>query len=335
MQMYFKATRLDPGLRMRTWQLLTTPGTGLPCGVNARQEVFFSLAGMRGSAEPDDVSSSIKQGKAVLKLIPVGADYACQPTSAWPEASYLFNNWRVIVEQDGQQHDLFQPLARDLEAADDLCSDGTIFEQLAEIASAERGPGRIVYAKMPYPAGEQLSGVGVRLRDGGSRLRLRLSKEFYLPGHEYLHSKFGRFDGLVPTAGRSPNYYVEVKPNIFVPEGEYDIIFRVNESEVGDYNRLEYALRPRKSFKPIRQDEWLPADTSVLDEWVICFFINLAKVTWGCLNRDLVRPSAASVTVSPATSASEPAASSSLSAASSATSSSSASSRETKKPRLS
>lgn len=312
---YFKSTRIEPGLRMQAWQLLTAPHRGVPCTITSDGLLKLTLAGMASSASFK--SSLLKDGAAVLKLLPVGDDYACQPESAWPEASYLFNNWRIVVEQGGNREDLYQPLAASVGTGTaGHQRDTMLLDQLAEIASAERGPGHIVYGKVPYWDSAQFSGIGIRLRDGGARLHLDVSKApfFVMPCNPHLHSKWGRFDGKNPEPRYDTTTLVYASFRVEVPKGPHDVILRVNESDNGDYKKLEYVLRPRESFKPIKFDEWLPVDKTLLDEWVICFFVNLAKVTWGCLNRDLIRPSPASSspTVSPATSTvpSEPARSS-------------------------
>lgn len=296
MQTQFIATKLPAENRPLEWHLLTTPNLGFPGEI--RDSAFHHrLSGQACKEWLGDKKHSLGPGPAVLKLVPVGSDYACQPTSATPEASYLLKYWRIVVEQDGQQCQLHQPLGEDID-----WDSQPLFKHLAELASAERAPGHIIYSKAPYWYAEEVSGVGVRLRDGGSRIPLYITNDgrilFKVPGDAHLHSKRGRFDGKHNEHQRR-RYYKErivrgcmAQLRVELPAGAQHIIIKVNDTDTGDFHSLQYALRPQGSFQPIKEDEWLPLTVDQAESWVLCFFINLAKVTWGCLNRDLVRPSA-------------------------------------------
>lgn len=292
MQTQFLATRTEPGRRMRAWQLLTTPSLGHPGKIEGRN-FCYTLTNL--CTEERLVKSPFKSGPAFLKLLPVSKDWACQPTSASPQASYMINNWRMVVEQDGVQHDVYNLRAKyiDYEVLQG-------FEHYAELASAEGAPGRIIYAQRPYWYGEDISGVGVRLRDGGSRFELdRIDDEKYefkLPGDKHLHSKWGRFDDKDIKPVRRLKTPIMAQLRVPTSLREQDVIFRVNDRDVGDFHQLEYVLRRRNSYTAIKPEEWIPVEPTELDEWIICFFCNIAKVTWGCLNRDLLRPSSASTT---------------------------------------
>lgn len=296
LQTYFVATRRDPGRRMETWHLLTSSSQGLAGTVN-NTRFDYVLAGISRSAPVQ--GSSLKSGEAFMKLLPIGldGDYQCQPTSASPEASYILNHWEIVIEQEGVQHQIHQPLAQDVD-----WEDYGFFCQLAEMASAEGAPGRIKYVQRPYWYAEELSGVAVRLRDGGSRLPLEVDEQgrlwFQLPGDPHLHSKWGRFDGKDAELElqRVPDPPVLAELRVVALEEPHDVVFKVNETDSGDFHSLFYVLRARDSFDPVKRNDWLALDSSILEEWMIRFLLNLTKVTWGCLNRDLLRPPAAAET---------------------------------------
>lgn len=282
-QTFYQLTQLLLDDRCKTWSLLTDPNKGgLPCIVSDTDVVTVKTGS--GSTWFRLTCQPLKMDvPAVLKLRPNPPDYAWQPKASSAEASYIINNYQVIVEQEGRAQ---VALEFPGELLDVLTERFMTF--LAECASGQGGPGEIIYACQPTLEDSErmymnLYRVGIRLRDGGARFPVSttgLGRSFTAPGVGEQLARFGTMEKLNPT---SPKWTVlkEVGLAIAVPPGPHDIILRVVDAPQGKFREIEYVLRPRGSTKAIKDDEWKPFAVGKKDGWVLSYLCNLARLSFG------------------------------------------------------
>lgn len=170
----------------------------------------------------------------------------------------------------------------------------TAAQQAAEQQQSQR---KVVYARKPQSDGERrVHGMGVRLFDGGLRLELEDSPDgqasiVKVPGETWAIKAYGTF-----TTTLDPST-IRVRLDI-PPSGQpQDIILRVTN----DITKVKYAVRPREGdgcARPIVQDEWKllrpPNGREAAPQWVECYFVNLRRVSRGCLEKHLLKPPGAS-----------------------------------------
>lgn len=289
-QTFYHLAELGPEDRAHLWERLTDSRQGLPCIIlEGNLAKFNQRSGLPHWLEL--TCSPLRLGQpAFLKLRPIPEGYACQPKCASAEASYLLNNYQIMIEQNGKSQVAVEPLAKVMDPSTDLS-----LALFGEIASIQGGPGNIIYSvsSPKKDVTETLYRVGIRLRDGGIRFALSttsLGRTMTVPGRGEHMAAFSTFEELEP---RSPKRSVlrELTLAIAVPPGLHDIILRVADAPRGKYRKVEYVLRRRGDTKAVGEEEWKPFVVGVVskrDGWVVTYFCNLARISFG--RRLLLRP---------------------------------------------
>lgn len=283
--------------RTMGWRALTRNQAGLPCtiagnilGIDLGQPRLFVmlLTGVQ-----------LADGPALLKVVPKPAEYACQPLGASAEASYFLNRFKLVVKQKGRQSPACEPLARLVTINEEAILSTLAQWAMLESSSPSPSANKMVYSSIPGPSpglGELLN-VGIRLRDGGARLPIicrggaTSRKRIKMPGVAFFHALFGDDELLWKLMDRPKSERGEemigtreVNLRVVVPtSGPHDLLLRVVDQADGLFEELQYAVRPQGSFKPVRESEWKRMEVPLVDEWVVSFFLNVARESFGHL----------------------------------------------------
>lgn len=278
-RIWFRFARIPKDTRKIDWYLLT--GSGIPCTVRGK---FIEVQGLGCPERSLEVTTNaLSDGEARYKLVPISlSEYACQPTAASAEASHIFSLYHIVIEQNGQEHRAFEPAGQ--------CLD---FEWqrhlriLGQYSSAESARS-LIYSVDCHLDGtaEYVNGFGVRLRDGGSRLPLRLKAgeqgvaQIELPGELSLYNEWGAY--IAPPSSLQACYSkIVVDVRLSLGDSPTDLVLKVEDQDEGDYHRMQYALRPRGDLKPVRRDEWKPLDLDIINLSARRYMINVARSTVG------------------------------------------------------
>lgn len=291
----YHQARVPKQYAQRYWDLLTGPG--LPCKLDnhfKEEDQWIKLQYQPSSWGWLKLCGELpSKSSALLKVKPIPPDYACQPAGASAGASYMLNNYQILIEQDGEEYTALEPLAELV----DPVADGFL-RQLAEYASAAGAPGKIpYYTSAAVDLAEEknwassLYHVGIRLRDGGSRFNIDKTPYPHrlvvsLPGTGRHLARFGTFE-RVPTGAKATERKT-IELTIHVPPGAHDIVLRVADAPQGKFKKIEYVLRRQKETEPIKEDEWKPFVVGPKDGWVLSYFANLARLSFGTTR--LLRP---------------------------------------------
>lgn len=267
---------------------------GLPCTV-VDGVILINIYGraFRLSQQhmtPTAVPNSLGEATTTLLKLRYSHDSICQPKAATPSASYICNTNRVVIDQyhlDGtSQRYHFDPHAAQ------IVDDGwaALFFVLADLTGGQSV--RIPYAApvAQNPTARLLRGIGVRLRDGGTRFPLTPTPdnwtEIVLPGDAFVLASLKKL-GVTPSVAADGG--IHIKLNIPATALPQDIILCPNESKVGGYKRLRYALRLRMDQSPIKDWQALQPRRLGIEAWVVAFFLNLARESRGCHEKDLIK----------------------------------------------
>lgn len=292
---FFQLAQTSPTERCMLWKNLTTSNVGHPCTIVNNNQVFvnfalardyqFQLKGVAGFVFID--------GPALLKVVPKPSDYSCQPSAASSEASYFLNRSQLLIEQNGSSHLAIEPVARYIDSEED-----SVLSILGQFASMMMQPSgkKLLFSSVPgpLPGLDDIYNVGIRLRDGGARFPIsssssmgnKLYRDFQPPGDMLCHATFGEYgfgkelDEVEGKKTKQATIYGEL------PNGEaLDLLLRVVEHKSGVYDELEYALRAQGNTEPVDEAEWQMLDPPIVDEWVVRYFLNLARLSYGRLAR--------------------------------------------------
>lgn len=278
---WFRLTTIDKV--KRSLDMVALKSDGLPCTINGRR---LSIAGEGFSATNLKMTcTSLADGEGRFLLVPITAGYACQPATASAEASYVLNNFQLIVEQEGQHHRVYEPSGKLVKA-----SWRELLNTIAEYDSAERAS-RILYSEIFDWDGVEsnVACFGVRLRDGGARLPLIQGHYIdamllRLPIDANFYAAYGTFADI-DVEDMDDEVVVDVSLS---PRSEpSDIILKVVDQPQGFYDRIFYTLRPRGDFSAVSDPEWLCLDASIIDAAAIRFIINAARASFG---QDCLKP---------------------------------------------
>lgn len=281
---FYHQAKTPPQVRAKLWAAFT--GNGQPCHVqDGKLFVNFSL--------PRDYSFEVSNirlanGSALLKVVEKPEDYDCHPSAASAEASYFLHRYQLLVEQRGRQYSAIEPLARFIDGGED-----SVLSMLGQYAQLEAGDpykDRMIFCSVagpkPIPGLDDLYNVGVRLRDGGARFEISSSSCIKMPGGPLHHTLFGEYhrmssikDEMDAKAAIEEERHVRIRAQISA--GQQDIVLRVVDQARGLYDELEYAFREKGSFESVREGEWKRFGTPMVDEWVVWFFLNMARQSYG------------------------------------------------------
>lgn len=288
---FYLLNSTPPDVRATAWLALTMPHVGLPC-VIANNVLGVDLAQPRGFYMPILGGAQLADGPALLKVVPISPSrYACQPTAASTETSFFLNRFKLLVEQPGRQY-AAEPLGRPVHVAEDA-----VLSMLGQWAMAEGGAAgdKMAFCSVPgpLPGLDELHNVGIRLRDGGARLRIisksKDRKRIKLPGTVFFHALFGDEESLdkmgdkkmaKPDAQKTKEVSLRSSS---IPPGPQDLLLRVVDEPQGLFRELQYLFRQRGSFLPVKESEWKAMEAPMLDEWVVKYFLNIARQSFGRL----------------------------------------------------
>lgn len=281
----YHLTTMQPQVRSMLWLALTKPNVGYPCAVAPGGVVSVDL-GIQQDVRFKLPSPKLAPGPALLKVEPITGNYNCQPTAASPEVSFFLNNFKLIIEQGTLRLPACEPLAEYV-----LLHEEILLGLLGQCASAEKAcPGKqmmfCVHAP-PIPGAKEGYNVGVRLRDGGARFpilqRARGRKRIAMPGSCFLQSMHGDLSLIArmkdPSFDR--NQIREVPLRMAVPEGQQDIVYKVEDAADGYYSVLKYAFRPVGVLTRIEEDEYREVEVHHMDQWSVEFLLNMARTSVG------------------------------------------------------
>lgn len=278
---WFRLTKVDKSERARDWHNLNHQG--VPCKV--RDGRYLSIAADGFSAVDLKMTCDpLQDGDAQLKLVPVPADYACQPATASAEASHILDRYCIIVEQGGRQHRVYEPVRKGID-------EGWrgVLRVLAEYDSAETASS-FTYSE---ECGEtdEFYDFGVRLRDGGARLPLKFKSgststtRLRLPGIALDYASYGTCISI-DEAGANSRVFADVHLHSGTDE-PHDIVFKVRDHAGGAYKEIMYALREREELRAVSEGQWRTFDSSHTDEATLRFIANAARTSFG---KDRLRP---------------------------------------------
>lgn len=263
---------------------------GQPCTISGG-ELFVNFSLPRDFQFRLPAVAALKNGPALLKVEALPSGYSCQPSVASAEASYFLNRYRLFVEQGGRRYVACEPLGRCIEDGED-----SVLSMIGQYASmaADSEDNKMIFCSVagpkPMPGLDDAFNAGVRLRDGGARYPIlsrgtgsKARKSFKLPALTFQHAIFGDFASMrkIQTlADGEATREVPLRAKE-LPPGQQDLVLRVVDHSRGMYTELEHVFRERGSFEPIAEDEWKPFGAHMVDEWVVNFFLNMARQSYG------------------------------------------------------
>ncbi|PWN24412.1 hypothetical protein BDZ90DRAFT_263258 [Jaminaea rosea] len=215
--------------------------------------------------------------------------YASQPAAATAEVSYLLNNYRLVLQS--QTTDVSLPCCG---SAEIITQDWSRFlSPLGKIASLKRNE-LIVYADLHPYAHSKLAKIGVRLRDGGCRLRatssLGGSVIVTVPGDVHNHARLGAITAI------EGQLSVQLGINLGTPwrEEGWDINLWVCECGDGTFSDVYYRMY-RSEDRSRRDKEMFESLKLAGPSWFVCYLINAAYMSRGCSPDLFMAPSDLSV----------------------------------------
>ncbi|PWN27566.1 hypothetical protein BDZ90DRAFT_232536 [Jaminaea rosea] len=207
-----------------------------------------------------------------------------QPRSASALASYVLDRYEVTLFSKAAPGSSLriEPIAEDIGAQweEVLCPMGLV--------AAMRSQEAVAYSKTE----SLLSCVGVRLRGAGSRMALGAGsrdgwRTLRLPGDEFAHAEFGTFG----EPDRSTLVTEVPVPPSFRQQDVVHAIFSVGPANrKGFYDQLRVCFVAGDSVAPLPRGSMQAVAPGTMEEWAICYLLNLAILSRGCVQANLVVP---------------------------------------------